>query len=1258
MAASYEETFTVVLFSAFLRFFNFFPRLAVDGNSSINNLDPPVKFRHSYAFPLILRSLATLVLIVAAFSAEAVTYYSRATGNWNNNNTWSLSSGGAAVGPGIFPVAGDIVFIEGGFTVTVNVPSACTSINIAAAPSQLTISFGQSLTVSADFSGTGNLNGGVTARVINVGGDYTFNGTATGSFALTLNGTGNQILSGVINGAAATNGQLNINKVSGTVTMASAITVFGSTSSTFTLTNGTFDPATFLLTVTSPTFTAGTLRVGAPNWGSNYSFASVAVPLAGTVEYYRAGAQTINNVNIGGNLTLSGSGTKTLQAGTTSIAGNFTISGTASTAAVTGLTIGGDVILNSGATWDGASFTHNVAGDWTDNGGTFTPSTSTINFNAAVAQQINGTDAIQTFNNIVINKSGGALTVGGSTTTINAVDLTLTAGSFTGPATLTLSDDIILTAGTFTAGTNTNVAGDFTNNGATFTPGAGTVTFNGAGAQQINGTSATQTFNNLVVNKAGGALSVGGSTTTLSVANLTQTLGDFAGPATLNVSNALLLSAGTFTAGTTTNLSGNLTNNGATMVPGTGTTNFIGGVQTIGGSSPVSLHHVTTSGTAAASTAVTTSLSGNLTVGNGTSFSVGAFNFSNAGTTTIGSGGAAVLNITGAAGSKTFTGLVTVSTGANWNNSGNSHVTFRGGITNNGTFTAGAGTNTFDTNTQSLTGTLSIPTVNVSGITLINNNSLTVGTALNGTGDLTQASGSTLQLSGSVGISTLNAINAGNTVTYGGASQTIFPTTYNNLTVIQSSGDAVLSGATRVNGALSLSAGNVNLGTNILTLGPTATAPAPIGIVLASGGGEMRKEYSATGSFTFPIGDSAPNPSPLQVNVTAGTFSSAYVSARVVAAKHPNNASATNYLNRYWVISQSGISGAFADVTGTFVGGEVTGAVAATAGAYLSGNFDQVSNPWKKDVALSGTTMSLSAVPLASGVNTVCTGIRLAPPTVSITGGGVTVCAGTPVSLGTTVSGDVPIVYSWSPLTGLSSSTIANPVATPLVTTLYTVTIRDGNGITATDNTTITVNPTPDVLATPSSQVICSGQNTGIVLSNPNLTPGTLYTWTVVQSGVTGATAQAVPVAGPIVQALTASGAVPGTATYSVTPVAGTCSGTPLIVVVTVNPVPSVLDPTDQSVCAGANTAAVNFSGVATAYTWTNDTPSIGLAASGSGNIAAFAATNAGITPVVATITVTPEYTFGALTCTGTSQSFTITVNPTPSVADPSDQVV
>jgi trimeric autotransporter adhesin len=159
-------------------------------------------------------------------------------------------------------------------------------------------------------------------------------------------------------------------------------------------------------------------------------------------------------------------------------------------------------------------------------------------------------------------------------------------------------------------------------------------------------------------------------------------------------------------------------------------------------------------------------------------------------------------------------------------------------------------------------------------------------------------------------------------------------------------------------------------------------------------------------------------------------------------------------------------------------------------------------------------------------------------------------------------------------------------------------------------------------------------------------TPGSTYSWTITP-GSSG-TEWSINGTG---NSITADWIIPGVYTLSVVETNGSgCQGLPVSVVVTVNPGPSVDDPLDQALCSGSLTASVNFTGgvPGTVYTWTNNTPSIGLAATGSGNIASFNAVNTGTTPVVAIITVTPSYTNAGNTYTGTPQSFTITVNPLP----------
>jgi len=91
---------------------------------------------------------------------------------------------------------------------------------------------------------------------------------------------------------------------------------------------------------------------------------------------------------------------------------------------------------------------------------------------------------------------------------------------------------------------------------------------------------------------------------------------------------------------------------------------------------------------------------------------------------------------------------------------------------------------------------------------------------------------------------------------------------------------------------------------------------------------------------------------------------------------------------------------------------------------------------------------------------------------------------------------------------------------------------------------------------------------------------------------------------------------------------------------------PTVTKPSNQAICVGGMTTAVTFAGTGTTYDWTNDNTAIGLAASGTGDIAAFTTTNTTTSAITATITVTPK--MGA--CTGTAETFTITVNPLPSI--------
>jgi hypothetical protein len=95
---------------------------------------------------------------------------------------------------------------------------------------------------------------------------------------------------------------------------------------------------------------------------------------------------------------------------------------------------------------------------------------------------------------------------------------------------------------------------------------------------------------------------------------------------------------------------------------------------------------------------------------------------------------------------------------------------------------------------------------------------------------------------------------------------------------------------------------------------------------------------------------------------------------------------------------------------------------------------------------------------------------------------------------------------SWSPATSLSNPNIPNPIATPDVTTIYTVTIDDGETI-VTDSYTLVVNSVPQV-DLGEDQIVCADQTVILDATTPDAisylwTPGG-YTTPTIQVDSTG----------------------------------------------------------------------------------------------------------------------------------------------------------
>lgn len=329
-----------------------------------------------------------------------------------------------------------------------------------------------------------------------------------------------------------------------------------------------------------------------------------------------------------------------------------------------------------------------------------------------------------------------------------------------------------------------------------------------------------------------------------------------------------------------------------------------------------------------------------------------------------------------------------------------------------------------------------------------------------------------------------------------------------------------------------------------------------------------------------------------------------------------------------WTVVETGVTGATSN-TGTTIAETLT----ATSG--VQGTAVYTITPTANGCAGSPLDVIITVDPT---------------PTVTATPSSQTICAGTvlPIILTSSVSGTI---FTWTVVqtdvaggTGGTGSSITDSlVATGSGsgTAVYTINSSSGSGCAAPPLTvTITVNPDPGstATATPAISTICSGTTTSISLTS--FASGTIFTWTVVQSGVSGATSGT----GPTISDLLTCGITPGTATYSVASTANGCTGNPITVLVTVNPTPvGTASPTSQTFCSGDSTSIALTSNVpGTTFPWTVFQTGVTGGTFGSDSIINQTLTTLGSSPGTAIYTVVPTV-FG---CAGTPISITVTVNP------------
>jgi len=136
-------------------------------------------------------------------------------------------------------------------------------------------------------------------------------------------------------------------------------------------------------------------------------------------------------------------------------------------------------------------------------------------------------------------------------------------------------------------------------------------------------------------------------------------------------------------------------------------------------------------------------------------------------------------------------------------------------------------------------------------------------------------------------------------------------------------------GNTQVNGVFTLTNGLVSLGSSNLLLGPTASisgTPSATKMVVVTGSGELRKEFTSAGSFTFPVGDSTSTAdfSPVTITYNTGTFDAGnYTGVNLVDDKYTGTD--ISYLTRYWKVTSSGVTNFTSDANFQYVLTDVVG---------------------------------------------------------------------------------------------------------------------------------------------------------------------------------------------------------------------------------------------------------------------------------------------------------------------------------------------
>jgi hypothetical protein len=302
---------------------------------------------------------------------------------------------------------------------------------------------------------------------------------------------------------------------------------------------------------------------------------------------------------------------------------------------------------------------------------------------------------------------------------------------------------------------------------------------------------------------------------------------------------------------------------------------------------------------------------------------------------------------------------------------------------------------------------------------------------------------------------------------------------------------------------------------------------------------------------------------------------------------------------------------------------------------------------WSPTTGLDNPTAAMPlASPLRSGTYSVIvtdangcrTGgsvrVTVQPRPVLKVSGGVTLCRGASAQLSATARGGTPPYnYNWSPAVGLSSVTIASPIASPMASTTYRVAVTDAAGCVVEEQISVTVADVPLVDAGKDIS-LCSGAQVELNANIIGGRPPYRFVW----SPATGLSS---------VRTLNPRVSVGRTTSFTLTVTdASGCTVSDTVTVFT-TVAPRVQASPDVTICAGSIvqlSSAVSGGTPPYAYKWT---PAFGLSDAA---IASPTASPSSSTQYTVTVT-------DALGCTSADQ-VVVTVHPPPAISIPRELTI